>query len=282
MHHLKAQLEQLQNEIDQSEQEIDQGMQNLQDTQERVKELNAKKTALQRLLDDIEAAQTATNKGRQAAQKEVEDAQVVYDDLFPKVNGKLNDQQRKAVQDAIKAVDDQIKAAEAEIEALRGPRDQAWEAATKAEEEAQAKDQAYKDAQERLRQLPAEIQASQTNVARLKAALKSAANTQKNLDAYYTAGELKSAIEQLTELLKPEKESGLVDDLVSASNELRTARDDATDKKTAADDAQAALAEKEQELQRKVRGRPEAIRAAIAAIPAPPAQPAPAPQPVNP
>jgi hypothetical protein len=80
-----------------------------------------------------------------------------------------------------------------------------------------------------------------------------------------------------------------VDALIAAAAEMRTAKEDAAGKKTAADEAQAALAAKEQELQRKVRGRQDAIKAGIAAIPAPAAAPPggakpaqPQPQPANP
>src|SRR5258706_11251409 len=222
MHHLTAQLQQLQQEISDSDHEIEQDVQNLQDTQNKVKELNAKKSALKHLLDDIQAAQLASQKGRDAAQKEADAAQTLYDDQYPKLNGKLNDQQRQAIQAAVKAVDDEIQALKTEVDNLSGPNDQAKQASVQAEGQAKAKEQAYQEAQDLLRQLPADIQAVQANVARLRAAVKAAADNQRVPEAFYIANELKAAIDQLKALLKPEKEAGLVNDLITASTALRT------------------------------------------------------------
>jgi colicin import membrane protein len=280
MHHLKAQIDQLQQEINQSQQDIDQDVKNLQETQDKVRELNAKKATLKHLLDDIQAAQLASQKGRDAAQKEADAAQALYDDQYPKLNGKLNDQQRQAIQAAVKAVDDEIQALKAEVDNLSGPNDQAKQAAAQAEEQAKAKEQAYQAAQDRLRQLPADIQTAQANAARLRAAVKADADNQKVSEAFYLAGELKGAIDQLKALLKPEKEVGLVNDLITSSTELRSAQDDAASKKADSDQEQTALTAKEQEWQKKVRGRQEAIKAVINAIPAPQGQPQ-QPQPVQ-
>lgn len=261
-------LKNLQEELQQSEQGIQNAQQGLQKAQNAVKELTAKKMAQQRLLDDIKAAQAATDKQRQTVQKEVADAQAVYDGLYPKLDAKLTDEQRQAIGEAVKAVDDEITGLEAELEALQEQKEQAEAAAAKVQEQVKEKEDAYQEIQNRLRQLPADIQAGQANVARLRAALKSAADNLKTAEAYFLAGELKGALDNLADLLKPETEAAWVNDLVSRWQELRSAKAEAAGKTAVLEQLQGQLKAKEQEPQRKVQGRQTVIKAKLLAIPA--------------
>lgn len=260
MKHLGDRLENLQEELRRNEEAIADQNETLAGAQEALKRLTAKKTALQRIVDDVKATKSGTEKQREAAEKERQDGEQVYDELLARLNKELSEDYRDAIEAAISAVDGEIEDLKQKVADLQRQVADAESALEDAKEHAAELDASFRATQTRLRQLPKQIQTTQGQVSKLKGAARTAADSGRATEAYLLLKELRQAIDELEALTDPQKEQELVDQLTSQWEQLNNTNNEVADNTSSLEQLKRDLATAEKELQPKVQGRQAAIK----------------------
>jgi len=258
------QLKHLKEELQQILQAIDTANNTLLTSQAALEQLKRRKTGLERVISDIEAAQSGLDKPRDNAQTEIDAAIKLDHELLPRLQEELSDERRHEIAALIKSVDDEIAAARQKVWNLKGQiktKEQELAAATAAAADATA---AFQEAQTQLRQLPAQIQAGQQQLARLRTAAKTTFDGGKESEAYFLIKDLETAITSLQSLIDPQTEADRAHDLDVKWHAMVEANGTAATKAAELAALLQQLQAAEQDRDAKVQGRDAKIKAGLA------------------
>jgi len=266
MEHLADLLKELRGQLQQTEADIAKENSELLGSQNTLKQLTAKKAALQRVADDLAASQSGVGKQREAANAEKEDSEKARQELLVRLKEQLSQEFRDDIDAAIKPVDDEIVSLQKEVAALKQQVPEAEKAATQAKYHAAALETALRETEAEIKQLPAQIAAATGQIAKLKEAANKDADGGRASEAYILAGDLKQAMDALQGLVDPDKETQLAKRLVEQGRRLGDANAETVKTASALDELKRKLAASEQQLQAKVKGREEEIRKGLEAL----------------
>lgn len=213
---LQEQAKASQQQITDAEQKAQQSAASLESARSQKKEADARQSALNQLLTEIQNSQLSAGAQRQAAASESQTALDSHQDITRELGEQLSDDHRKELDQVVKEVDEAITSLEQQVESLKeGSPDlqAAVEQAKKAIPEMEADLKAAKEAHKGLAK---SIQDARSQVNKKAAALGEA--FQKGLInlAYLQAGELKKALVQLAGLTDAAYETSLIAEIYSA------------------------------------------------------------------
>jgi DNA repair exonuclease SbcCD ATPase subunit len=259
-------IKQLQDELNQTNQLIENTNKTIAHSQSDLKRLTAHKSALQRLVDELDANKTAAQKQREVAQKVGEDAQKAYEALVARLDKDLTDAQRAAIDAAISEANEEIKKLGAARTTAYEAADKAARASAEAKQDLAIGEKALSDLQAGLQSLPAKVQAAQGQVATLSTSAQAAADAGRLAEAYFLAGELRKALEDLRNVSDPEKETALQSQVADMWERLSAATEEAATKAETWAQAQQALTKADQEWQSKKQARAASVKAKLAEL----------------
>lgn len=241
-----------------------QAQQTLGDAGGRRAQLAGQIAPVQRLLDDLTRSRAAVAAQREAASREFEIAEILESGLLAQADRELPEARRAALQTAIEGVDAPIGDLKQQVRTLQDRRAETQAALDAAQQRAVAREAGIRVAIAQLGHLSEQIQAARQQVARVSAQANAAVAAGRMGEAFYLAGELERALEQLSPWLRPEAESELIDRLDEQWREAQAAKTTAVEQSAALDQIVQELAAVESELQRRLQSREAAIRTALA------------------
>jgi hypothetical protein len=271
---IENQLKDLQKELEKCEAEIAGVQETLDDGQKKItaatkqrNELNAKIAILKKENEELRATQSAIATERKAAESEIEAAKKLVDDAVAQLEKKAPKNHSKAVEDAVKSVDAEITTKKKAVDELQHKLSGVEKTLGESQNQASAYEKAAGENKKMLSGRAGQIKTALSRVVTLKDSIKAAIKGGQLTEGFYLILQLKQTVQELEELVDPNREEELVNKQLEYKEKITAAKADVGKNTAERDQIRQSLTTAERDYQAKLKAREMSIKTKLASFP---------------